>query len=133
MGIVLPVVPVVIMFETGGFSLSKFPPILCLAAEADAIFYSLILPIIILVQCGISLLILIFWIIHKVLLVFSSVLYITRHIPSNLDEEVEENVSLIPSFWSFAVRNAKKKEAGKAGERGSLLPSVLSLALSYCK
>ena len=68
-GLVLPALPVIVTFTSGdpsGFGLTRFPPILCTGLEKDATFYSLVLPINILMAIGIPLLIIIFRIIHKV-------------------------------------------------------------------
>ena len=68
-GLVLPALPVIVTFTTGdpsGFGLTRFPPILCTGLQRDSTFYSLVLPINILMATGIPLLIIIFWIIHKV-------------------------------------------------------------------
>ena len=69
-GLILPALPVIVTFTTGdpsGFGLTRFPPILCTGLEKDSTFYSLVLPINILMATGIPLLIIIFWIIHKVI------------------------------------------------------------------
>ena len=66
LAVVVPIVPVVTTLKTSGFGLTRFPPILCTGTNADATFYSLVLPIVVLLQVGISLLIVIFWKIHKV-------------------------------------------------------------------
>ena len=71
-GLVLPALPVIVTFTTGdpsGFGLTRFPPILCTGLQRDSTFYSLVLPVNILVAIGIPLLIIIFWIIHKVMIV----------------------------------------------------------------
>jgi len=70
-GLVLPTLPVIVAFTAGnpsssGFVLTSFPPILCTRLQRDPTFYSLVLPINILLAIGIPLLIIIFWIIHKV-------------------------------------------------------------------
>ena len=68
-GLVLPALPVIVTFTTGdpsGFGLTRFPPILCTGLQKNATFYSLVLPINILMAIGIPLLVIIFWIIHKV-------------------------------------------------------------------
>ncbi len=49
-----------------GFGLVSSPPFLCNGIDADVTFYSLILPNIILVQIGITMLILTIWYVHKV-------------------------------------------------------------------
>ena len=71
MGLVLPTLPVIVAFTAGtpnsrGFGLTRFPPILCTSLEADATFYSLVLPINIALAIGVPLVIIIFWTIHKV-------------------------------------------------------------------
>ena len=71
-GLVLPALPVIVTVTIGnGFGLTRFPPILCTGLEKDSTFYSLVLPIDILSAIGISLLIIIFWIIHKVIITHS--------------------------------------------------------------
>ena len=50
-----------------GFGITRFPPLMCTGRHGNTIFYSLILPIIVLVIIGIALLAAVFWIIHKVL------------------------------------------------------------------
>ena len=52
---VLPVVTLVVGFETGGYSMPRFPPTTCLAVNLDATFYSFILPITVIMALGISL------------------------------------------------------------------------------
>ena len=49
-----------------GFGIIRSPPIFCLGTNADATFYSLILPIIAILMVGLVMLITVFWIIHKV-------------------------------------------------------------------
>lgn len=49
-----------------GFGLTNFPPILCAGLDANATFYSLIMPITVLAEIGMTLLILTFWDIRKV-------------------------------------------------------------------
>ena len=71
-GLVLPALPVIVTFTTGdpsGFGLTRFPPILCSAMQRNSTFYSLVLPINVIMAIGIPLLIIIFWIIHKVIIV----------------------------------------------------------------
>ena len=64
--LIIPLVPVITAAADGGYGLTRFPPILCTAKSTKATFYSLIMPIILIMQCGITMLLLIFWIIHKV-------------------------------------------------------------------
>ena len=73
-GLVLPTLPVIVTFTTGdpsGFGMTRFPPILCTGLQTDSTFYSLVLPINILMIIGIPLLIIIFWTIHKVMAVYT--------------------------------------------------------------
>ena len=62
----VPVAPVLATVTNGGYALPRFPPILCMGRSPNTAFYSLVLPIIVLMQCGITMLIYIFWNIHKV-------------------------------------------------------------------
>ena len=71
LGLTLPIIPVIATLASGGFGLTRFPVILCTGKKGAATFYSLVLPIVILVQIGVSLLILIFWTILKVYLLIS--------------------------------------------------------------
>ena len=67
-GLVLPTLPVIVAFTAGnpstrGFRLTRF---LCTSLQRDPTFYSLVLPINIVLAIGVPLLIILFWIIHKV-------------------------------------------------------------------
>ena len=64
--LILPLVPVVAALATTGFGLIRFPAILCAGRSANATFYALVLPIMLLLQVGITLLVVLFWTIHKV-------------------------------------------------------------------
>jgi len=70
-GLVLPTLPVIVTFTAGNPSIqgdldmTSFPPVLCTSLK-DPTFYSLVLPINILLAIGVPLLIIVFWIIHKV-------------------------------------------------------------------
>ena len=64
--LILPLVPVISCAVIGGYTITSFPPILCTGSDADATFYSLVLPITIILGIGASLLVLIFWAVHKV-------------------------------------------------------------------
>ena len=70
-GLVLPTLPVIVAFTAGtpstrGFGMTRFPPILCTSLESNSAFYSLVLPINILIAIGVPLVIVISWTIHKV-------------------------------------------------------------------
>ena len=49
-----------------GFGLTRFPPLLCTGTDKDVTFYSLILPLDLILFVGFPLLVMIFWIMHKV-------------------------------------------------------------------
>ena len=71
-GLILPALPVIVTFTTGdpsGFGLTRFPPIMCTGLQRDSTFYSLVLPIDVLYAIGIPLLIILFWTVHKVIVV----------------------------------------------------------------
>ena len=64
--LLLPLVPVISCAVIGGYSMTSFPPIVCTGSDTDATYYSLVLPNIIILGIGASLLLLIFWAVHKV-------------------------------------------------------------------
>ena len=55
LGVLLPLIPSIIMMATGGFAIRSFPPVVGLARDLPVTFYSVILPIILIVKIGISL------------------------------------------------------------------------------
>lgn len=84
-GILIPLIPIIasvatsaVDFKSGpstnisfldgglGFRVTRFPPILCTGSDRDVVFYSVVLPLDISLTIGCSLLIIMFWIIHKV-------------------------------------------------------------------
>ena len=89
-GVLVPFVPVfatMIQFSYGkssaeavrgglGFGVIRFPPIICMGRHKDTTFYSLVLPLSIILMIGITLLIFVFWIIHKVRLNEYNVLFV---------------------------------------------------------
>ena len=79
LGLLLPLIPVVVSFATGGFKFARFPPIVCTAVSRTATFYSLVSPTAIAAATGLTLLILIFWTISKVKL-YSLVQYNMQNI-----------------------------------------------------
>lgn len=80
MGILVPFIPIIATMSqhaherspleaaTGGlgFSITRFPPILCTGIHGDTTFYSLILPILVILMIGMTFLLAIFWMIHRV-------------------------------------------------------------------
>ena len=49
-----------------GFNQVRFPPVPCVTTDKNTLFYSVILPSDIILATGITLIILIFWLVHKV-------------------------------------------------------------------
>ena len=66
LAILLPVITVISSEINGGYTLTRFPTILCTGANIDVTFYTLVLPIVIIIGCGTTVLMVIFWKIHKV-------------------------------------------------------------------
>lgn len=68
--ILLPTVPIIAQFVVGGskkaFAQGSYPPILCIGLNRDIAFYGVALPISLLIQIGITLLIILLWKIRKV-------------------------------------------------------------------
>ena len=62
----LPGIPIVIALSTGGYDYLNFPPANCGGVHPDGLFYGLIFPFATMIIVGLSLLLLIFWIICKV-------------------------------------------------------------------
>ena len=56
------------LFLSGGlgFFSSRFPAILCTGSDQDAVFYSVVLPLDIILAVGCTLLLIIFWSVHRV-------------------------------------------------------------------
>ena len=87
-GLILPLVPIItsmvtfavklesdeirkskgITFASGGmgYGITRFPPILCVGTDKNAVFYALALPINLILVYGITVLIFLFYSIHKV-------------------------------------------------------------------
>ena len=71
-GILLPLLPVVVAFTAGdpslrGFRTILYPPFRCDNLQPVPLSYSLLLPLNLILVAGIVLLIVIFWVIHKVI------------------------------------------------------------------
>ena len=64
--LVIPIASIAGAFATGGFINARFPPLLCLPKSSDTAYYALVLPISIIMPCGVSLLLIILWTIQKV-------------------------------------------------------------------
>ena len=61
--IVLPLESVGVILGTGGLSTPRFPPTLCVARETDATYYAFVLPICFTCATGVSLLVIILWVV----------------------------------------------------------------------
>ena len=57
-----------VTFVSGGmgYGFPRFPPIICIGTDSDSVFYSIVLALIILLGIGITIIILLFWFVHKV-------------------------------------------------------------------
>ena len=72
LALIIPLTPVVATMVQGrnnpglGFGLTNFPPVLCGGLDADTVFYSLILPVVVLTEVGMTLLVFTFWDVRKV-------------------------------------------------------------------
>ena len=68
LGLVLPLMTITNSLIDGGFTITRFPPILCSPKSADAIFFTFILPIDLIIGVGTTLLIVIVWKLHMVII-----------------------------------------------------------------
>ena len=66
LALVLPLVPVITVASKGGFTITRYPTFLCTGSDADATYYTIVLPIVIILGIGTTVLVLVFWKIHKV-------------------------------------------------------------------
>ena len=67
---IIPVIPVVVMFKTGGFVNVRFPPLFCLSRSDDATMYASVVPVIMMIALGVSLLMWMYWIMYRVKSIF---------------------------------------------------------------
>ena len=49
-----------------GFGITRFPSLLCSGSDEKTVFYALVLPIILIIMIGMTILVLVFWIVYKV-------------------------------------------------------------------
>lgn len=67
LGFLLPAVPIVAAFTVaGGYQVSRFPPLFCVARDPPLIYYSLVMPMNVLIAIGVTMLTLIFWVVRRV-------------------------------------------------------------------
>lgn len=97
-GLLVPIIPVITVIArfakenpgtdlvSGGlgFNIPRFPPLPCNAGDVDIIFYTSVLPSIVILAIGLTLILLIFWLLHRVSskLYFRGAMYITLKIAS---------------------------------------------------
>lgn len=55
-GLGFPLITVIVSFATGGFIIDHFPPLLCISVSSEAAYYTLALPISVIIATGTSLL-----------------------------------------------------------------------------
>lgn len=65
-GLILPAFTVIVIATNGGFTFGGFPPQFCAGRDPNALFYSFLLPIVVISQIGTTLLLILFYIIHEV-------------------------------------------------------------------
>ena len=73
LAVVLPTIPIIVSFRTGGFVISNHPPLVCVSRSSDAAYYTLALPISIIIATGTSLLFLVLVTVIKVILFYGCV------------------------------------------------------------
>ena len=62
----LSTVAVIVSFTTGGFVISNHPPLVCVSRSSDAAYYTLALPISVIIATGTALLVLVLVTVMKV-------------------------------------------------------------------
>ena len=63
---VFPIIAPMTISARGGFTITRFPPIVCIGRDADASFYTIVFPTTIIYAVGITLMLLILWRIRRV-------------------------------------------------------------------
>lgn len=63
---ILPLITIIIIAGTGGCRPSRVPAIICLAQETDVTFYAFVLPLSIVAAVGMSLVVVMFWILYHI-------------------------------------------------------------------
>ena len=67
MALIFPIILVIAGFYTGGFVTNSHPPLLCVSRSSDAAYYTLALPISIIMATGTSLLVMVMVTVFKVM------------------------------------------------------------------
>ena len=73
---VVPIFAPVTISASGGFTMTRFPPIVCLGRDADANFYTIVFPTTILYAVGLTVMLLIFWRIRRVRSLYIEFMYL---------------------------------------------------------
>ncbi len=85
LSLLVPLIPILVtignnlddnLIGTAGFTITRFPPLLCTSIDPNTTFYAFVLPIILMVDIGLTLLLLLVWIVHKVY-IYCSIKYST--------------------------------------------------------
>ena len=63
---ILPFITIIVIAGTGGCRASRIPAIICLARKPDVTFYAFVLPLSILTAAGMSLIVVMFWILYHI-------------------------------------------------------------------
>ena len=71
----IPIIPVIITFEFGGFSAVGFPPLLCTPTNPQVAYFSTILPVSVTNAIGSSILTHRLWIVYKVQIIFKNAFF----------------------------------------------------------
>ena len=66
LGLGFPFISIIVGFTTGGFVVDHFPPMICVTTSGDAAYYTLALPVSIIIAIGTSLLVFVLITIVKV-------------------------------------------------------------------
>lgn len=97
--IILPFISIAVLFGTGGCRVSRFPNIICQARHPDVTFYALVLPVSILTAAGISMIILLFWVLYDV----NKDMPYTPSTPSSNAIKVDEYTVLLCNMYTTAM------------------------------
>ena len=77
LALLIPLIPVITSEIKGGYTMTRFPTILCTGSDKDVTFYTMVLPITIILGIGTSILVFIFWKIHTVRKLCKYVLFVS--------------------------------------------------------
>ena len=66
LGIIIPFVTPSFAFAFKGYSVNRYPPLLCLPTDPDVIYYGIVIPLSLTITIGMSQLIFVLHVVHKV-------------------------------------------------------------------